>query len=97
MKISKRQLRRIIREEKTKLLREAGMEPGIDYDDTPSNPAAKARAQELLAEAALFFIFKEENSAGAAIYDELFRRANNAEHEMLDEALEALALEKGLA
>tara|TARA_B100001248_G_scaffold183970_1_gene140174 strand:+ start:134 stop:418 length:285 start_codon:yes stop_codon:yes gene_type:complete len=93
MKISKKQLRRIIREG---LLREAGMAPGIDYGDTPSNPAIKARAQELLAEVALFFMFKDENTAGAAIYNELFRRANNAEHEMLDEALEALALEKGL-
>ena len=97
MKISKRQLKRIIREEKTKLLREAGMEPGIDYGNTPSNPADKARAQEILAEVALFFIYKDENATGAAIYDEIYRRAPDAEHEMLDEALEALAIEKGLA
>ena len=94
MKISKKQLKRIIHEEKTKLLREAGMEPG----DNPSTLANKARAQEMLAEVALFFIFKSPpDNAGAAIYDEIFRRAPDAEHEMLDEALEALAGEKGLA
>ena len=97
MKITKRQLRRIIKEERAKLLKEAGMEPGVDYGDTPSTPADKARAQEILAEVALFFIYKDENATGAAIYDEIWRRASDAEHEMLDEALEALALEKGIA
>jgi len=113
MKISKRQLKKIIREEKTKMLRESsGIDdyerlttrrrsqmsaPSAPSSDTPSAPADKARAQEILAEVALFFIYKDENATGAAIYDEIWRRASDAEHEMLDEALEALAVEKGLA
>ena len=90
MKITKRQLRRIIREEKTKLLREAGMEPGIDHGDTPSNPAAKARAQEILADVALFFIFKDEKNLSKMMMIEYLNSDERNFHESL-KALKRLA------
>jgi len=96
MKISKTKLKRIIREEKMKLLREAGMEPGI-FPEHPSSPRAREQAKDILVQVALYFIYKDENPTGAEIYNEVFRRASGAalEDQELADAIDALATEYG--
>ena len=74
MKLSKTQLRRIIREEKSKLIREA-------FDELPENMDAEGKTipqhQQLytmLGDIAVYFLLKDQNDTGADIYDELMRR-----------------------
>ena len=66
MKITKRQLRRIIREEKRKLT-----------ENTDAEGKTWPQHQQLytmLGDIAVYFLLKDQNETGEEIYDELMRR-----------------------
>ena len=75
MNISKTQLRRIIREEKLKLLREGQYEsPLEEYSPDGKLMPNGQMIREILADVALHFLLKDQNETGADIYDELMMR-----------------------
>ena len=75
MKISKRQLKRIIREEKSKLIREGQYNSPLEEYSPDGKLMPNAQmVREVLAEVALHFLLKDQNNTGADIYDELMMR-----------------------
>lgn len=75
MKISKRQLKRIIREEKSKLVREGQYNSPLEEYSPDGKLMPNAQmVREILADVALHFLLKNQNDTGADIYDELMMR-----------------------
>lgn len=75
MKISKRQLKRIIREEKSKLIREGQYNSPLEEYSPDGKLMPNAQmVREVLADVALHFLLKDQNNTGADIYDELMMR-----------------------
>jgi len=69
MKITKRQLRRIIREEKRKLTE--------NMDDEGRTIPQHQQLYTMLADIAVHFLLKDQNETGEQIYDELMRRLDD--------------------
>ena len=66
MKITKRQLKRIIREEKRKLTE--------NMDAEGKTIPSHQQLYTMLADVAIHFLLKDQNETGEYIYDELMRR-----------------------
>ena len=66
MKITKRQLKRIIREEKRKLTE--------NMDAEGRTIPSHQQLYTMLADVAIHFLLKDQNETGEYIYDELMRR-----------------------
>ena len=66
MKITKRELRRIIREEKRKLTE--------NTDSEGKTIPSHQQLYTMLADVAIYFLLKDQNETGEYIYDELMRR-----------------------
>ena len=66
MKITKRQLKRIIREEKRKLTE--------NMDDEGRTIPSHQQLYTMLADVAIYFLLKDQNETGEYIYDELMRK-----------------------
>ena len=66
MKITKRQLKRIIREEKRKLTE--------NMDAEGRTIPSHRQLYTMLADVAIHFLLKDQNETGEYIYDELMRR-----------------------
>ena len=79
MKLTKRQLKQIIREER-KLLEN-------------NTPAHLELAEKMLVQVALHFIYKDQNTTGHDIYQELFKRVGGGviDEEEIAGALDELA------